>query len=80
MAERDKRAARRLDQVDRRSQVGISRATRARDVSRPDAEAIAEALHRLSTEPPGTFPGTAAPVRKPTPPAAEAAPESPRTG
>ncbi|HEY9411772.1 MAG TPA: hypothetical protein VIP77_19490 [Jiangellaceae bacterium] len=76
MAERDKRAARRLDQVDRRSQVGISRATRARDVSRPDAEAIAEALHRLSTE----SPGAGAPVRKPAPPAAEAAPESPRTG
>jgi hypothetical protein len=43
MAAKDSVPARRLDQVDRRSQVGVSGALRARDVSRPDDKAIAEA-------------------------------------
>lgn len=40
----DERMARRLDQVDRKSQVSVSRAMRARDVSRPDPADIAAAL------------------------------------
>ena len=40
----DERMARRLDQVDRKSQVSVSRAMRARDVSRPDTADIAAAL------------------------------------
>ncbi|NED96203.1 hypothetical protein G1H11_12870 [Phytoactinopolyspora alkaliphila] len=47
MASRDKRDEQRLDQVDRRSQVSVSRALRARDASRPDPAAIAEALDKL---------------------------------
>ena len=48
MAGKGKLSGRRLDQVDRRSQVGVSGATRARDVSRPDEDAIAEAEQELT--------------------------------
>lgn len=43
MATKGSVPSRRLDQVDRRSQVGVSGAMRARDVSRPDDKAITEA-------------------------------------
>lgn len=36
-----------MDAIDRQSQVGPSRALRARDVSRPDPIAIAAALQKL---------------------------------
>ncbi|WP_129668014.1 hypothetical protein [Phytoactinopolyspora endophytica] len=49
MGSRDKRDEQRLDQVDRRSQVSISRSTRARDVSRPDATQLTEALEKLDS-------------------------------
>lgn len=58
MANADKRNARRMDQVDRRSQVGVSRAMRARDASRPSTTQIAEALERINSTP--------LPPRKPT--------------
>lgn len=44
---RDKREDQRLDQVDRRSQVSVSRALRARDASRPNPEQLADALEKL---------------------------------
>jgi hypothetical protein len=47
MAGRDKREGRRMDAIDRQSQVGLSRALRARDVSRPDPIAVAAALQKL---------------------------------
>lgn len=50
MNDREK-GVRKLDQVDRRSQVGVSRALRARDVSRPAAADIEAALERLGTTP-----------------------------
>jgi len=40
----DDRMARRLDQVDRKSQVSVSRAMRSRDVSRPDPAEVTAAL------------------------------------
>ncbi|WP_298323910.1 hypothetical protein [Haloactinopolyspora sp.] len=49
MNDRDKRSNRKLDQVDRRSQVTVSRAMRARDVSRPDETDLAEALQKLES-------------------------------
>ena len=42
MASRGKVPAKRLDHVDRKSQVGVSGALRARDVSRPDDALVAE--------------------------------------
>lgn len=66
MGNRDKREDPRLDQVDRRSQVTVSRAMRARDVSRPSPEAVAEALDQLDSSglqrfKPTETPGLAAP-------------------
>lgn len=43
MAKRTRGALRRLDHVDRQSQVGVSAAMRARDVSRPTDDDIAAA-------------------------------------
>lgn len=48
MAGKGKLSGRRLDQVDRRSQVGVSGAMRTRDVSRPDEEALAAAEEELN--------------------------------
>lgn len=48
MAGKDKRSQRYMDELDRRSPVNLSDATRARDVSRPDASALDEALHRIA--------------------------------
>lgn len=48
MAGKGRLSGRRLDQIDRRSQVGVSGALRARDVSRPDEDAIAEAEQDLN--------------------------------
>lgn len=50
MNDREK-GVRKLDQVDRRSQVGVSRAMRARDASRPSAAEIAAALDRIGKTP-----------------------------
>ncbi|TDC54630.1 hypothetical protein E1212_02495 [Jiangella ureilytica] len=50
MNDREK-GVRKLDQVDRRSQVGVSRALRARDVSRPSKAEIAAALERVGKTP-----------------------------
>jgi hypothetical protein len=46
MAGRAKVPDRRMDHVDRRSQVGVSGALRARDVSRPDDELVAEIMRK----------------------------------
>ncbi|TDD69318.1 hypothetical protein E1262_13440 [Jiangella aurantiaca] len=50
MNDREK-GVRKLDQVDRRSQVGVSRALRARDVSRPAAADVEAALERIEKTP-----------------------------
>ncbi|WP_053203166.1 hypothetical protein [Jiangella muralis] len=50
MNDREK-GVRKLDQVDRRSQVGVSRAMRARDVSRPAPGDIEAALERIGKSP-----------------------------
>lgn len=81
---REKRDEQRLDQVDRRSQVSVSRALRARDASRPDPEQLAQALEKLESGGPQRFkpvetPGTAA-KKGPPAPEAEGAQKSPRNG
>ncbi|RIQ32510.1 hypothetical protein [Jiangella rhizosphaerae] len=50
MNDREK-GIRKLDQVDRRSQVGVSRALRARDVSRPSPGDVEAALERIGKTP-----------------------------
>ncbi|WP_152690629.1 hypothetical protein [Jiangella alkaliphila] len=72
MNDREK-GVRKLDQVDRRSQVGVSRALRARDVSRPSPGDVAAALERIGKSP--------LPPRSSRPaPAAEEARRPPRNG
>jgi hypothetical protein len=82
MASRDTRDEQRLDQVDRRSQVNVSRAMRARDVSRPDPTALAEALEKLESSGVQRFKPVETPSltleTQPTQ-AAEEAPPTPRT-
>jgi hypothetical protein len=46
MTGRGKVPAKRLDHVDRKSQVGVSGALRARDVSRPDDALVADVTAR----------------------------------
>lgn len=57
----DDRMARRLDQVDRKSQVSVSRAMRSRDVSRPDPADIATALEAFENRASGQDPGSQVP-------------------
>ncbi|WP_146605011.1 hypothetical protein [Jiangella anatolica] len=72
MNDREK-GVRKLDQVDRRSQVGVSRALRARDVSRPAAAELDAALERIGKTP--LPPRASRPAQ-----AAEEARRPPRTG
>ncbi|WP_157552870.1 hypothetical protein [Jiangella gansuensis] len=72
MNDRDK-SARKLDQVDRRSQVGVSRALRARDASRPSPAQLAAALEKIESTPLPPRPSQRAPR-------AEEARRPPRTG
>jgi hypothetical protein len=51
MADRAKLPPKRIDHVDRRSQVGVSGALRARDVSRPDDALVEEVKQEVGPDP-----------------------------